>query len=353
MPPAVDDDDDDRNADVVVLFGGEGSERRVSVASAQNVSSVLEDASLWFWRPDGSVLPVARGELLSFERPFEIDFSPASRSSWRSLVEALDSGESAGATFFLALHGGSGEDGTVQALFEARGRPFTGSSAAASRVAFDKALSRKRVAARGIQVADAVVVTKDAATHEELGSLFERHDQLVLKPVADGSSHGVRFVTSERELGAAIEHVTRSGVRYLAEAFVEGRELTVGVIESDGALLALPCSEVVLEPGRSFDYDGKYLGKGVREVTPAEVSEKVSSAAQSVALAAHQSIGCEGYSRTDVIMTNEEPVFLEINTLPGLTRASFIPQQLLAANVELREFLERQIEIGRARTQKR
>jgi D-alanine-D-alanine ligase len=103
---------------------------------------------------------------------------------------------------------------------------------------------------------------------------------------------------------------------------------------------------VVLESGRTFDFDGKYLGKGVREITPAAISEEMARAAQRVALTAHQAVGCRGYSRTDVIMGNDGPVFLEINTLPGLTRASFIPQQLAAAGIELRHFLERQIQIA-------
>ena len=332
---------------VAILFGGEGSERRVSVASAQNVASILDGASLWFWRPDGSVCLVGRSELLSFERPFERDFSPSSSRAWPDLESALDSPEARGATFFLGLHGGAGEDGTVQALLERRGLAFTGSGSEASRIAFDKLRARERVAARGIRVADAATVTEDAATHERLARLFETHDKVVLKPVADGSSHGVRVLSDERELDAAIRHlVAHPGVRHLAEAFVEGRELTVGVIEEDAGLRALPCSEVVLEAGRTFDFDGKYLGKGVREITPADVPVEMSRAAQSVALTAHEAVGCRGYSRTDVIMGNDSPVFLEINTLPGLTRASFIPQQLAAAGIEMRLFLERQIEIA-------
>jgi D-alanine-D-alanine ligase len=336
MPPAL-----------AILFGGDGSERRVSVASAQNVASILEEASLWFWRPDGSVASVARPDLLAFERPFERDFSPVAARSWPALEVALDSGGARNLVFFLALHGGSGEDGTVQALLEERGLAFTGSGAEASRTAFDKLAARERVAARGIRVAEATTVTADAATHERLARLFEIHEKIVVKPVADGSSHGVRVVANERELDAAIVHiVAHSGVRHLAEAFVEGRELTVGVIEEEGGRRPLPCSEVVLEAGRTFDFDGKYLGKGVREITPAAVSESMADAAQSVALAAHEAVGCRGYSRTDVIVGKEGPEFLEINTLPGLTRASFIPQQLQAAGIAMRDFLERQIEIA-------
>jgi D-alanine-D-alanine ligase len=332
---------------LAILFGGDGSEHRVSVASAQNVASVLEDGSLWFWRRDGSVCLVARAELSAFERPFENDFSPAPERSWPDLKAALDSPEARGRIFFLALHGGSGEDGTVQSYLEARGLAFTGSGAEASRLAFDKLAARERVARAGIRVAEAVTVSPDASTHERLARLFEIHGKVVLKPVADGSSHGVRIIATERELDAAIVHVTRHPeIRHLVEAFIEGRELTVGVIEEENGLLALPCSEVALEPGRTFDFDGKYLGKGVREITPAEVPEEMSREAQSVALAAHEAVGCRGYTRTDIIIGKDGPVFLEINTLPGLTRASFIPQQLQAAGIAMREFLERQIKIA-------
>ncbi len=332
---------------LAILFGGDGSERRVSVASAQNVASLLEKASLWFWRLDGSVVSVDRRELLGFERPFERDFAPEVLSSWSSFPAALDSPAARGLAFFLALHGGDGEDGTVQALLEERRIAFTGSDAEASRLAFDKLSARERVEARGIRVAEATTLTSDAATHERLARLFEKHDKVVVKPVADGSSHGVRIIANERELDAAIAHViAHPETRHLAEAFIEGRELTVGVIDEESGPAALPCSEVVLEAGRSFDFDGKYLGKGVQEITPADVRAEMAQEAQSVALTAHEAVGCRGYSRTDIIMGKDGPVFLEINPLPGLTRASFIPQQLEAAGIDMRRFLERQVEIA-------
>jgi D-alanine-D-alanine ligase len=337
-----------RGRDVVVLFGGDGSEHRVSVASAQNVASLLESASLWFWGRDGSVASVARDDLLSFERAFERDFTPSPRERWKDVESALDEA-GGGRVFFLALHGGSGENGTVQELLEERGLAFTGSGAEASRLAFDKLRARERVSARGVTVAEAVLVTADPATHERLARLHETHGKVVLKPVADGSSHGVRMVSSERELSEALSAVVRDrGTPYFAEAFIEGRELTVGVIEEKTGARALPSSEVVLEPGRTFDYDGKYLGKGVREITPADAPEETAEAARRVALAAHEACGCRGYSRTDVIAGRSGPVFLEVNTLPGLTRASFIPQQLAAAGIEMRDFLEQQLEIARA-----
>ncbi len=234
-------------------------------------------------------------------------------------------------------------------LLEERRLAFTGSGAEASRLAFDKLAARERVEARGIRVAEATTVTNDAATHERLARLFEKHDKVVVKPVADGSSHGVRIVANERELDAAIAHViAHPETRHSRKPSSMGRELTVGVIEEEAGLEALPCSEVVLEAGRTFDFDGKYLGKGVREITPADVPAEIARQAQSVALTAHEAVGCRGYSRTDIIMGKEGPVFLEINTLPGLTRASFIPQQLEAAGIDMRRFLERQIEIAAA-----
>ena len=337
---------------VVILFGGDGNEHRVSVASAQNVASQLPEATLWYWTLDGSVLEVRCEELLGFGRPFENDFSPASEIEWSGISRALRDDSAGGSVFFLALHGGSGENGTIQSKLESLGHAFTGSGSKASRLAFDKVRAREVVAARDIRVANACIVDADAATHEKLAALFETHGKVVVKPIADGSSHGVRIVESERELDAAIVAIRQSGgVAHLAEVFIVGRELTVGVVElgDEDERSALPCSEVKLEPGRSFDYEGKYLGKGTVELTPAPVSDAVAAAAQHVAMTAHQAVGCTGYSRTDVIIEENEnvPVFLEINTLPGLTAASFIPQQLEAAGTTMKDFLAAQIELAR------
>ena len=340
---------------VIVLFGGDGSEHRVSVASAQNVSRELPEASLWYWTTSGRVERVSREALTTFERPFERDFVAEPEKSWNDIRSAVsDERAAADAVFFLALHGGSGENGTLQEILESAGRPFTGSGSAASRLAFDKLLARERVKARGVTVAEARRLTRDTATHEALGRLFETHGKLVVKPVADGSSHGLRFVETERDLDETLREVSAPGApEYFAEAFVAGRELTVGVLENEGKLAALPCSEVRLEEGRTFDYEGKYLGRGTVELTPAPVSEDLARAAQDVALKAHEAVGCDGYSRTDVILSDEGPVFLEINTLPGLTAASFIPQQLEAAGISMATFLSGQLDLARERAQRR
>ena len=337
--------------DLVILFGGDCSERRVSVASAQHLSALLPDARLWFWSPAGTVHVVAASRLASFARPFENDFDPGVPADWGTLAAALDHASPV-ETFFLALHGAGGEDGVVQALMEERRLYFTGSSAVASRRAFDKTLARSCVSSRGIRVAEAQVVRGAdlGSLRAALQGMRERHHRLVLKPVADGSSSGLAFIESDASLDAAIGQLGRSPrVDYLCEAFIAGTELTVGVVEESWGLRALPCSEVRVERGRAFDYAGKYLGVGTKEITPAEVPPEVHAAAGQVARVAHEATGCRGYSRTDIIITDGGPVFLEINNLPGMTRASFIPQQLAAANISVADFIARQLVIARTR----
>jgi D-alanine-D-alanine ligase len=138
-------------------------------------------------------------------------------------------------------------------------------------------------------------------------------------------------------------------VPYLLEERLDGTELTVGVLDEVGDVIALPASEVRVVQGGAFDFDGKYLGRGTQEITPAEVPAAVADEASRIAVAAHRALGCAGYSRTDVIATARGVVFLETNTLPGLTRASFIPQQLAAANRSLAGFVEGQLALARAR----
>jgi len=335
-------------SDVTILFGGGSSERRVSVASAQHVSAILEDAATWFLAPSGAVLDVKRDELQRFERPFENDFRPSGTAAFGALLEALESAP--GRVFFLALHGGEGEDGTIQRMLEVRRIAFTGPGAEASAHAFDKEVAKQIADAAGVSIAKSVHLSKDPRVlRQELADMLDLYQRVVAKPVAGGSSVGLYHLLSADEVERAARGIEESGEHYLAEEFVEGTELTVGVVDGPSGARALPPSEVRVEPGRAFDYEGKYLGKGTRELTPAQVPAEVSRAAQEMALEAHRALGCEGYSRTDIIASKRGPVFLELNTLPGLTRASFLPQQLAAEGTSMRNFLEGQIEIARKR----
>lgn len=344
-------------APVVVLSGGTSRERRVSVASAQHLVEVLaerEDATRWwFWAPDGVVIEHSASELAAHQRPFETDFAPRGDGRrWPSIDRALDSlaDVEAGAVVLLALHGGDGENGAVQAALEERRLAFTASGSEASRLAFDKDGARSAVHRVGVNVAEAVTFDPlDGGTWEAVRALQITHGQVVLKPVADGSSFGLRFVTDTDDLMPALEDLAElpEPVFHLAERYVEGRELTVGVMEGlDGEVSALPPSEVLVE-GAAFDFDAKYLGRGALEITPADLDDGLREAVQQVALKAHEALGCEGYSRTDVIVEADgSVVFLETNTLPGLTKASFIPQQLAAAGIPIGDFLDAQLDLA-------
>lgn len=335
---------------VVLLFGGISDERLVSVASAQNVATLLPGAELWFESADGAVARAELSELTSHQRPFEVPFKPAAKPFAHSVEESLASLN--GRAIFIGLHGTEGEDGSLQALFEKRKIPFTGSGSDASRVCFDKAIAKKRMADAGLKVPAGFAFRrddKDASTR--LLNAVKEHGRIVVKPTASGSSFGLNFLFSESDCQSFLKGLPASPYEeYLAEQFLVGREMTVGVLErTHGPMMPLPPSEVVMQAGRNFDYQGKYLGKGSTEITPADLNQAEREACQRLALDAHKTLGCAGYSRTDMILTSQGPVFLETNTLPGLTRASFIPQQLQAAQIPMTAFIADQMEFAQAR----
>ena len=335
-------------SDATILFGGTSNERRVSVASAQNVAAVLDEAQALFLAPNGALFAVQRDELAGFERPFERDFVPAREAVFEDLIEAVESDPKH--VYLLALHGGEGEDGTTQRILESRSIAFTGPGAEASSRAFDKEIAKQVASAAGVRIAQSVHLSADPKVmRKTLRDMLAMHERVVAKPVAGGSSVGLYHLIAGEDIEGVAARIESSGDAYLAEQFVSGTELTVGVVDGPSGPRALPPSEVRLEPGRAFDFEGKYLGKGTREITPAEVAPEVTRAAQHLALDAHRALGCEGYSRTDLIVSAGGPVFLELNTLPGLTRASFIPQQLAAEGTTLLQFLEGQLDIARRR----
>ena len=325
---------------IIILFGGRSDERHVSVASAQNIVRTLGDVLAWFWAPNGAVHDVALPDLLAHQHPFELDFVPSRPAAWPTLEQALDTLPVDDPVFLLALHGGEGEDGTVQRMMERRRIRFTGSGSEASAIAFDKARAKDAVAAK-VPTAESHVARDPGDFAEVAREMLARHEKIVLKPLAGGSSRGLFFVERDGDLPEVLP------VPYIVEQFVAGRELTVGVVDMGSGAFALPVIEIEVDPGRTFDYLGKYLGSGTREVCPARIPDAMRDAAQACGLAAHLALGCRGYSRTDLIaVADDEIYFLELNTLPGLTAASLVPQQLRAAGIGFRDFLERQIELA-------
>lgn len=324
-----------------ILFGGTNKERLVSVASAQALCEALPDADLWFWHVADTVHEVARAQLLGHKRPFEDEFQPDSRGL--PLAQALDRARADGRVLVLSLHGGRAENGELQTMCEVRGVPFTGSGSASSHLAFDKTAA-KRFASLGGVASPAGI---------DLGNLdaaFAEYGKLIAKPVKDGSSYGLIYVVAQQDL-VAVRNAAKTE-EYLIEPFISGTEATCGVLEqSDGKMFALPPIEIVAAEGR-FDYTAKYLLKSTQEICPGRFSPEVTAHLQALAVKAHRALSCSGYSRSDFIISDKGPVYLETNTLPGLTKASLYPKMLKAQGIEFTDFLHDQIALAVKRTQR-
>ncbi|WP_146691169.1 D-alanine--D-alanine ligase family protein [Bradyrhizobium canariense] len=327
---------------ITILFGGTNKERLVSVASAQALHSALPEADLWFWDADDSVHETASKTLLNHARPFEEPLKPDTPSL--GLIErALDRAQIENRLLVLGLHGGTAENGELQAMCEMRGIPFTGSGSASSHLAFDK------VAAKRFAVIAGVKTTPGVALPDAERALAE-YGRLIAKPVKDGSSYGLIFVNAKQDL-VAVRNAAKTE-DYLIEPFVAGVEATCGVLEKlDGSVVALPPIEIVPADG-GFDYTAKYLAKATQEICPGRFTPEISAEIMQQALKAHHALSCRGYSRSDFIVSGKGPIYLETNTLPGLTKASLYPKALKAEGIEFADFLRDQITLATRHTQK-
>jgi D-alanine-D-alanine ligase len=327
---------------ITILFGGTNKERLVSVASAQALHRALPEADLWFWDLADTVHDVSSKTLLDHSRPFEDEFNPGNRGV--ALEAALDKAKSDDRVLLLGLHGGRAENGELQAMCELRGIPFTGSGSASSNLAFDKVAAKRFAAIAGVAAPAGVAL-------ENLDAAFAEYGKLIAKPARDGSSYGLIFVNAKQDL-VAVRNAARAE-EYLIEPFVSGVEATCGVLERpDGSVLSLPPIEIVPAEG-AFDYTAKYLLKSTQEICPGRFSPEISAALMDQALRAHRALSCSGYSRTDFIVSAKGPIYLETNTLPGLTAASLYPKALKAQGIEFADFLREQVALAERRNQDR
>lgn len=335
----------------VLLFGGSSEERLVSVASAQNLVRQVPFDEVWYMSELGEIYRVEASAVAEHLRPFEIPFKPQVSRWAKTLTEAK--GQLKERIIFIGLHGTEGEDGKIQSFFEQEQVAFTGSGAQSSQLCFNKSLAKHRLKNQNVKVSEEILVSVARVDSQlpALEAFLGKYKKLVFKPLANGSSVGLRFVSDFSVLKQTAQEISKFNLGdYLVEPFVTGRELTVTAIDENGKTKALPPSEVILDHGRSFDYEGKYLGKGTVEVTPANVTAQEKGLLQEAAIKIHQTLGCYGYSRTDFILTPEgELFFLETNTLPGLTKASFVPQQLHAEGIPFASFVQNQILLAQAR----
>lgn len=341
---------------VAVLFGGTSTEHDVSVNSGLNVVDALDPeryrVTPVYLARAGSWHFGYRPEAPSLERGGEPDDAGSVRPEPQlpapdDPYEAFRSGDHD--VVFIALHGPGGEDGKVQGMLELAGVAYTGSGVLASALAMDKVRTKRLLAAEGVPVAQDVVLQREQ--DETRSRPAERVEEIVarvglpcvVKPVRGGSSFATAIVRGVEHLGPAIDAALAEDEYALVESYLAGTELTCGVLGGGPheRALALPLTEIVPVSDEFFDFRAKYTVGACNEITPARVDEAVVERIQALSLLAHEAIGCEGMSRSDFILTSAGPVMLEINTIPGMTRTSLLPQGAAAAGIPFDELIER------------
>lgn len=250
---------------------------------------------------------------------------------------------------FVLLHGIHGEDGTMQGFLELLGIPYQGAGVLGSALAMDKNLAKTLYRLNGLPVANWVMAEKeDIANPERI--LESLQLPVVVKPVRQGSSIGMSIVKDQEKLASSLELAFQHDSEVMVEEFISGREITVGVIGND-ELAALPLVEIIPdEKYEFFDYEAKYKPGATKEVCPAEVDDAVRQKAQEYGLKAHRALQLKGYSRTDMIVSDDKIYILETNTIPGMTPTSLLPQAAAEFGLPFPALLDRLIELALERS---
>jgi D-alanine-D-alanine ligase len=327
---------------IAVLFGGTSAERDVSIASGAQVVSALADFGHEVV-PVDSVHGVLEGEARERFLSTAVPRVPpgaeelrALRSRTGAVLAHLDVLRRADVVF-LALHGGEGEDGTIQALLQMLRIPYTGSGPLGSAVALDKDLSKRLAAAGGVPTAGWMMAP--AEPDEAVARLGL---PLVVKPNKQGSTVGLSVVRSRDGVEEAVRKAFETDDEVMLESFVPGRELTVGVLGDE----ALTPGEIVLR-GEMFDYESKYQAGGAEEVFPADLTPTQTAKVRELALSTHRLLKLGGYSRVDFRVDDQGRFWLlEANTLPGMTATSLLPQSAAASGIGFSELCDRICRLG-------
>jgi D-alanine-D-alanine ligase len=330
---------------VLVLMGGVSAERDVSLASGEAIVKALKNAGhkvialdtaqgQKFLPDTGKYLPQG----IDTEPP---DISELERKGKELALKAIDSFDfSEVDVVFLALHGGQGEDGTIQALLDLTGKPYTGSGVLASAVAMNKAMSKKIFEREGILTPDWFLIE-----NSDLSDLSSITNQIqnsfgfpcVVKPNDQGSTVGLSVVSEKTELSKAFDFAKKFSTQFLFEKYISGRELTVGILGDQ----ALPVVEIVPEHG-IYDYECKYTTGKSNYICPAEIPEDRAKEIQAMALKAFKALGCEGYARVDFRYGEDDRFYcLEVNTLPGMTATSLVPKAAKAVGIGFPELVNK------------
>jgi len=318
---------------IAIVCGGDSSEHDVSLRSAQGLYSFFDkerynvyivDIKGQDWHvelPDGTTAPIDRN-----------DFSFVEDGKAQLFDYA-----------YITIHGTPGENGLLQGYFDLIGLPYSTSSVLVEAMTFDKFVLNQYLRGYGVSVADSLLIRKG---YEELVSDDEIEERIgmpcFVKPAADGSSFGVSKVKNKDQLAPAIRKAMMESPEIMVESFLRGTEISIGVYKTKDKSVVLPATEVVTT-NEFFDYDAKYNGQ-VDEITPARISDELTAALQAETSRIYDILHCNGIIRIDYIITknadgSDHINLLEINTTPGMTVTSFIPQQVRAAGLSLTDVL--------------
>lgn len=308
---------------IIVLAGGLSHERDVSLRSGRRVAQALRDLGH----------DVVEADVTS------------------ELFDVIESADDP--VVFPILHGGVGEDGSLREVLDLIGVPYVGSGAAASRSAFDKAVATPLIASAGLrtpeQVALPVAMFRELGARELVAALAAKVGfPMMVKPARSGSAMGCTKVTSADALPEAMVAAYAYGELAVVQRFVEGVELAVSVIEREGEPVALPAVEIRPNSG-VYDYTARYTAGETRFLAPAEVPDEVAAACAELALQAHRVLGLRDLSRTDLIVEDGVPVFLEVNVCPGMTETSLLPLAVEAAELDFGQVCADLVAAARAR----
>lgn len=300
---------------IAVLYGGISAEREVSLSSGKGIINALEK----------------KGHHVK-----GIDFHP------KRLHELLDLDVD---IVYIGLHGRYGEDGKIQALLDMLNIPYVGSGVQGSALAMDKARSKLFFSRVGTRVAKEQVLYKHLYDRESFTNTISF--PVVVKPNQEGSTIGLTIAENEDMLRDGIEEAFRLDDTVLLEEFISGKEVTVAVIGNKGEEQALPVVEIVPK-NKYYDYEAKYATGMSEHIVPARLTDVQTAYVKKHAVLAHQSLGCEIYSRVDFIVPQDgsDPVILEVNTLPGMTPTSLYPDAAKEIGLSYEDMIEKLIELS-------
>ena len=331
---------------IVVLMGGSSEEREVSLASGVQVARALASRGHQVHCVD-----TTRGVLSSSEVDRLLEEGVGSEPPPPGSMDLLETADTTALTrapefedtdiIFPAIHGGTGEDGTLQALLELAGIPFAGSDRLGCTLAMDKEVSKNLFRAAGVPTPDWIA---GPASFEQVEAALGL--PVIVKPPSGGSTLGLTLAHDRAEFAAGVDEALQYEDRLLFEAYVKGRELTVGVVGDE----PLPVGEVIPEH-LLFDYECKYQPGLAEEIFPADISSELSARLQKLALKVHRRLFLRDFSRVDFILDERgQPWCLEANALPGLTAQSLLPRAAAAAEIGFPELCERIVRLALARS---